>query len=362
VEYGVRVGGDVTLEQLRQDFDAVYVGVGAQSGIRLGVEGEDLPGIYSGVEFLRRANSGQLTDAGGEVLVIGGGNAAIDAARVAARLGGRATIVYRRGRQEMPAIPEEIWEAEQEGVNLDYLAAPVKISAAAAGSAEPLEVTFIRMELGEPDRSGRRRPVPVEGSEFMMPADTVIAAIGQEPAMSGLTEMAGGDGWGEATGPAGQSNLPGVFIGGDMTAVNFATKAVGAGRQAARAMVAFLHGHTYREPYIPAPVLAHEMRLEYYNHAPRHDHQYLPPGERVKNFDEVNLPLSAEEAIAETGRCMSCGLCLVCDRCRIFCCEEAISKDISRPQGRVMFTDYAKCVGCGTCADVCPCHYIEMGY
>ncbi len=360
IRYGVRVGDDVSLEQLRVEYDAVFAGIGAQAGVRLEIEGEDLPGVYSGFDFLRRLNGGELNQVGEVTLVIGGGNAAIDAARVAVRLGSKTTIIYRRTRFEMPAIPEEIGEAEQEGVSFEFQAAPVSISRQGEGP-QPLEVTFIRMELGEPDESGRKRPVPVPGSEFTLRADAAVAALGQQPDFGGMEELAGEDGWG-AVKPSRESRVPGVFIGGDMLAAGFATMAVGQGRRAARAIVEFLNGRTSREPYMPPPIQAKDMRLDYYDHVSRNDHKYLPPEERTKSFDEVNLPLLAEAALAETKRCMSCGLCFACDRCRIFCCEEAISRDLSRPQGRVMFTDYAKCAGCGTCRDVCPCHYIEMGY
>ncbi|MBE0429683.1 MAG: FAD-dependent oxidoreductase [Thermoleophilia bacterium] len=367
--YGIRAGRDVPLEQLRQEYDAVYAAVGAQAGVRLAIEGEDLPGVYSGVDFLHRVNSGSLREAGGAVIVIGGGNAAIDAARVAMRLGSAATIVYRRSRMEMPAIPEEIREAKRENVGFEFLAAPVRIRAggpepggeAAGEGPHPLEVIFIRMELGEPDESRRRRPVPVSGSEFIMRADTVVAALGQRPDLEGIEGLAGEDGWG-AVQATRESAISGVFIGGDVIAQRFATYAVGEGRMAARAIAEYLRGRTYRQPYIPAPVRPGEIQLKYYDRIPRNDHGYLPLEERARSFAEVNLPLPEEDAIAETRRCMSCGLCFVCDRCRIYCCQEAISKDLRRRPGRIMFTDYAKCVGCGTCAEVCPCHYIEMGY
>jgi len=216
------------------------------------------------------------------------------------------------------------------------------------------------MELGEPDDSGRRTPVPIAGSEFTLPADTVVTALGQRPDLTGIEPVAGDSGWGRID-QSRQTRLPGVFAGGDLLELAFATYAVGHGRKAARAIVAHLNGREYKEPYIPAPVTNKEMILSYYPHVFRNDNDYLPPEERVKSFDEVNLPLSPEAAVAETGRCMSCGLCMTCDRCRIYCCEEAITRNMARGQGSVMFTDYTKCVGCGTCAEVCPCHYIEMG-
>lgn len=357
ISYGSRVGTDVQIGELRRDFEAVYAAVGAQLGNEPGIEGQGLPGVYTGIEFLSRVNSGELKDAGERVLVIGGGNAAVDAARVARRLGASVSIIYRRSRTEMPAIPEELWEAEEEGVSLEFLEAPLKIESDETGK---LLVTFIHMEQGEPDESGRPKPVPVAGTEFRLPADAVVTAFGQHADLSGLEEVAGDGMWGKVNANY-ESPVAGVFAGGDMVGPGLATIAVGQGRRAARAIVDYLYGRDYREPYIPAPVGHGQTILNYYPLAQRNDHGYLDAGERVNSFDEVNLSLSPEEAFEETKRCMSCGLCFACDRCRIYCCEEAISRDLSRPQGLTMFTDYAKCVGCGTCAEVCPCHYIEMG-
>lgn len=359
IAYNTRIGAGLSLADLRRDFDAVYVAVGAQTGNRLDLEGDDLPGVYAGVDFLRQVHAGDLSDAGRRVIVIGGGNASVDAARVSRRLGADATIVYRRTRTEMPAIPEEIREAEQEGVSLEYLASPIAIREGSNGS-HSLEATFIRMELGEPDKSGRRAPKPVPGSEFTMNADTLIACLGQHPDVTGVDEIAGAGGWVKVD-QSRQTGLEGVFAGGDLIGLKFATYAVGQGRRAARAIVAYLNGRAYKEPYIPAVVSHQELILSYYPHVIRNDHDYLPAEDRMQSFDEVNQPLAREAAVAEAERCMSCGLCMVCDRCRIYCCEEAITKDVSRGQGSVMFTDYTKCVGCSTCAEVCPCHYIEMG-
>ncbi|MCL5882736.1 MAG: FAD-dependent oxidoreductase, partial [Actinobacteria bacterium] len=139
IRYGVRVGADVTMEALRRDYEAVYVAVGAYKSMTMGIEGENLPGVLPSLEFLRRVNRGELKDAGARVLVIGGGNAAIDAARVAVRLGSEVTIVYRRTRQEMPAIVGEVWEAEQEGVRFEFQTAPIGITAAGKGNAGPAE-------------------------------------------------------------------------------------------------------------------------------------------------------------------------------------------------------------------------------
>jgi len=360
IRHGVRIGVDFTLEELRGEYGAVYVAVGAHKGISLEVQGDDLPGVLPAQEFLSRANSGELHDAGRKVLVIGGGNGAIDAARVALRLGAQVTVAYRRTRFEMPAIPSETLEAEKEGIKFEFQAAPLEITA--TGADQPaLAVNFIRTEPGLPDGSGRHRPVPVEGSGFSVPADTVIAAIGQRSDLSGIEGLADQAGR-VRTSPVFETSTPGVFAGGDMLSPGFATAAIGQGRKAAGAIDDFLQGRESRKPFIPAPIDASEMRLDYYRIEPRNDHAVELVEGRTGDFREVNLPLTLEEAVNETHRCMSCGRCFVCDRCRIYCPWEAISKDMTRPIGFNMFTDYAKCSGCSICAMTCPCHYIQMDY
>ena len=175
------IGPGHTLEQLKEEgFEAVYVGIGAHQGIRLGIEGEDLNGVVAGVDFLRRTALGQQESLGKKVAVIGGGNVAVDAVRTALRLGSEeALILYRRTREEMPAYEEEIEEALEEGVQIHYLTAPIRFIGDAAGRLTAVEC--IQMELGEPDASGRRRPVPVQGSQFQIPVDGVITAISQQP-------------------------------------------------------------------------------------------------------------------------------------------------------------------------------------
>lgn len=354
---GVRIGADISWDDVKKDYDAIYVAVGAQKGANMKVEGEDLEGVLAGVDFLKRINSGETVDVGGSVIVIGGGNTAVDAARVSRRLGAEVTILYRRTKAEMPAIHHEITAAEEENIRLELLAAPRSISKADNGT---ISVTCIRMELGEPDESGRRRPVPVEGSEFTVSADTVIAAIGQEPDLTQMEEIANEWGWAKVNAKK-ETAAAGVFAGGDVTAMDIATTAVGHGRQAAKVMNAYLKGEEYREPYVAKPVSYKEVRLDYYDVAPRHNEEEMPAEERIKSFAEVNKALVLEDAIKETKRCMSCGLCFSCDQCRIYCQREAVSKNLSQPQGSTMFIDYVKCSGCGICELACPCHYIEMG-
>ena len=167
------VGKDISIEQVRGEFDAVFVGIGAHQGVTLGCPGEDASNVLSGVEFLRLANTGRAVELGQKVLVVGGGDTAIDAARVALRMGAKVTLLYRRTRNEMPAIEEEIAGAEEEGIEFRFLATPIEVL---QENDRAIAVRCQEMELGEPDESGRRRPVPIAGREFMMEADTIIAA------------------------------------------------------------------------------------------------------------------------------------------------------------------------------------------
>ena len=360
IRYGVRIGADVKLDELRRQYGAVYVAVGAHRGISLEIRGDDLPGVWPAQDFLSRANTGELRNAGRRVLVIGGGNGAIDAARAALRLGAEVTVAYRRTRDEMPAIPSEISEAEKEGIRFEFQVQPLQINRSPDDRAA-LVVDLIRTEPGPMDSSGRHRPVAVEGSGFSASADTVIAALGQRSDLTGIEKLAGAGGRMQVS-PFFETPSPGVFAGGDMLSPGFATAAIGQGRRAARAIDDFLQGRASRRPFVPAPVDALEMRLDYYPTERRHDAGAEPVAERIRDFREVNLPLTREEAVSEAGRCMSCGRCFVCDRCRIYCPWEAISKDLTRPVGLNMFTDYAKCSGCSVCAMTCPCHYISMDY
>ena len=231
---GVAIGGDISLEQLRRENDAVYIAVGAQKGTAMPIEGMETPGVYIGVDFLDRIAAGERPDIGSRVLVVGGGNTAMDVCRSSVRLGAaEVSVLYRRTEKEMPANAEEIEEAREEGVRFDFLVSPVRISRLETG----LRVECRRMELGEPDASGRRRPVPLEGSEFTLDVDSCIMAIGQKVDSS----MAHGTDvhitrWGtfEVDAETLQTNVPGIFAGGDCeSGPDDAIKAIADGKKAA---------------------------------------------------------------------------------------------------------------------------------
>ena len=315
VKSGVRMGVDFTIQALRDEgFDAVFLATGAWDSRGLGVEGEELTGSISGTQFLIDRAFGKDTPVGDTVAVIGGGNTAIDAARTCWRLGAReVTVLYRRSRVEMPANDIEIEEAEKEGVSFHYLAAPTKLMGE-DGRLTHLE--YIDMELGEPDESGRRRPVPRKGTEKVIPVDTVIAAIGQFPVTDFLTD----DGvrvtrWNtielinETTG---ETTLEGVFAGGDaVSGASIAVEAIGAGRRAARSIHCYLNGKEVSPPEKAIGKGSHLPDVDELKPVPLSERVTMPElevSQRRENFNEVECGLGQQMASGEADRCLRCGL------------------------------------------------------
>jgi NADPH-dependent glutamate synthase beta subunit-like oxidoreductase/Pyruvate/2-oxoacid:ferredoxin oxidoreductase delta subunit len=351
------VGKDIPFDDLRKQYRAVFVGIGAHRGRLLGVEGEDAPNVISGQEFLNQVNSGKPVDVGEKVLVVGGGDTAIDAARVSKRLGaGEVTIVYRRTIEEMPAIDAEIEEAQKEGIKLEFLAAPVafhKEGERASG------MKCLRMKLGEPDASGRRRPIPIEGSEFDIAADVVIAAISQEPDFQGLESVGNSKDWIKAD-EGGRTAVEDVYAGGDATKLDIAVVAIAQGRHAAETITAALGGQQRERPAELPIIKADKMKLSYYEKAERNAGEQIPVGERFAGgLDlEINKTMSDEQALAESARCMSCGQCFLCGACWMYCQVSAIKQ--APVKGEPYTFELKYCDGCKKCAEECPCGYIEM--
>ncbi len=315
-----KLGEDFTVESLMSEgYDAVFVGTGAWASRRLGLEEEDrLQGVLSGTEFLIKRGLEEPTEVGKRVAVIGGGNTAIDAARTSWRLGAdEITVVYRRSRREMPANDIEIEEAEKEGVHFRFLAAPTRLLGQ-GGKLKALEV--IRMELGEPDASGRRRPVTVEGSETLIELDNVISAIGQFPDLTFLNKgkyesEVTVTKWDtiDAREDTMQTSVPSIFSAGDVVSgAATVVQAIGGARRAARSIHMYLMGSDVEPPA--------DMRKELFDAANEEDlRAHVPPEERAKmpelpverrrlNFEEVELGLMQEEATREAKRCLQCGL------------------------------------------------------
>ncbi len=313
---GTRLGRDFTVDSLLEDgYDGVFLALGAHNSRRMGIDGEDMAGVYPSIEFLKAWNLRSESLASGKVGVIGGGNSAIDAARVAVRQAGvsEVTVFYRRTRQEMPAYEEEIEGALEEGVKLELLVSPVGLFGKKRRLAE---VEFVKNELGEVDAGGRRRPVPKPGSEHRVPLDTLIVAIGEQAASIGPKTCAGIEMAGGAV-VVDERTLttkrPGVFAGGDLaTGPNTVIAAIAAGWRAAEVIDRYLRGRDLcqaAEPRLPRAYvepLAAEEEVQFA--APRAKAPTAPAAQRVHNFDEVEATVTVEDASREARRCLRCDL------------------------------------------------------
>jgi NADH-quinone oxidoreductase subunit F len=312
IRTNVRVGTDLSVDDiLKKGYDAVFVGVGAHESMKMGVPGEDLPGVLTGMKFLRAIHTGQKVDLGKKVCVIGGGNSAIDAARVARRMGCEVDIYYRRTRMEMPAFPEEIDGALEEGVRITYLAAPHRITAANGR----LVFECSRMKLGEIDSSGRRRPVPIEGSEFTSEFDTIISSISEQPQTGFLGSFVMLTRWGtvDVNGETLQSSKENIFAGGDaIRGPSTAIEAIRDGKRAAESIDAYLRGRTYVPEYAVTqpsvyvePVVMTEEEMASYQ---RVTMPSLSAPDRSNNFKEIDTGYTRDMAVRESRRCLRCDL------------------------------------------------------
>jgi len=334
IKLNTPLGENLTIEDLKNNgYEAIFIAVGAHISTKLEIPGEDLKGVYHGVEFLRRVNLDEKVEVGEKVVVVGGGNAAIDAARTVYRLGAKeVTIVYRRSRAEMPANEEEIEEAEKEGIKIFYLAAPTRI----LGKENKVnQVQCIRMRLGEPDTSGRRRPIPIEGSEFIIDADMIIPALGQSSDLSFLgshhkLNLVRGRGF-EVDPLTLETNLKGIFAGGDaVTGPDTVIEAMAAGRKAAISIDRYLNGEDMRVGREGEGSQESEIEVDTEGVEPkkRTEVATLPLSERKGNFKEVVLGFSEEEIIKEAKRCLACGGCSECMQCVEACKAEAVLHDM----------------------------------
>jgi formate dehydrogenase beta subunit len=318
----VRLGKDFDMGSLiSAGFDAVFLGIGAWDDYNLGIKGEDLKGCYKGIDFLSKVALGIPPKIGRKAAVVGGGNSAIDCVRTLIRLGAdEVYIVYRRTRTEMPANEMEIVAAEHEGVKFKFLAAPVSVVGDDEGNVTHLE--YLTMELGEPDASGRRRPVPVEGSESLLEVDMLITAIGQQPDVTfkedgkrlkdlNITKWNTIDNIPETL----QTGIPYVFTAGDSaTGASLVVEAIGGGRRAARSIHQYLTGKEIKpvtdslyKQHIPESIFnsVHGIRK-----TPRVKMPELPVNERIGSMIESDLVITESEAICESKRCLSC--CITC--------------------------------------------------
>jgi NADPH-dependent glutamate synthase beta subunit-like oxidoreductase/Pyruvate/2-oxoacid:ferredoxin oxidoreductase delta subunit len=349
------VGKDIPYQDLQKEYKAIFIGIGAHKGLMLRVEGEDAENVYTGTEFLHSINCGEMIDVGGKVIVIGGGDTAIDAARVSRRLGADVTILYRRTRTEMPAIDEEVEGALAEGVKIEFLAAPLEIY---RDGEKATGMKCQRMELGEPDDSGRRRPVPIEGDTYDLECHTIIAAISQEPDFTGFEDLKEGRDW-IKTDEKFQTKQEAIYSGGDNLNLDIAVTAVFHGRKAAEAIHEMITNEPMnKEPDMPL-IRTDKMQLTYYEANQPGSVTETDVDERLKALDtEVSKTLTQEEAVAVAKRCMSCGLCFDCGTCWSYCQDNAIIKPLVKGEPYKIKMEF--CKGCKKCGEQCPCGYIEM--
>jgi dissimilatory sulfite reductase flavoprotein subunit len=353
LECNVQVGVNLALDQLRREFDAVFLGPGAQKGVAIDLQGKSADNVYTGVDFLKQVNAGKWMEIGKDVVVIGGGNTAMDCARVAKRLGANVSVVYRRTRVEMPAITAEIDEAMEERILFRYHTNPVKLI---ADEGRVVGLLCVQMELKEPDASGRARPVPISGSEAFIPADTVIMATGQAVDYDGLDIRTVDDQW-VHTNENLMTSMDGVFAGGDaVSGLETVSLAIGQGTRAASAIEDYIDGNKESQLAQPPVIFSKDLNTYYYEKQKRFEKEAESIHMRLKNFREIYPAIDPEAIIEEAGRCFSCGLCFTCGNCHMYCPDCAVKVS---PSGGFEF-DYDFCKGCGLCSKECPCHYIQM--
>ncbi len=359
-------------------FNAVFIGTGVHGNNQLGINNENTKGVYPGLEFLGAVIRGKPPGLGKQTVVIGGGNSAIDSARCALRLGSQVSLYYHRSRKEMPAFEEEIYEAEREGLKVHFLRQPVEILASNG------KVTGIRLRqtmLGEPDKSGRRRPEPVPGTEFDLEVDSIITAIGESAELDFLPPEVQTERGRINVDELGLTSHPGVFAGGDaaLSTHNVAV-AIGSGKAAACAIDTWLKeekpndlkerimigqtgavsvarylktGNAHSSNTDTKHVVAFkEINTNYFETVARHKMRKLSMEERSSDFSEISLGFTQDAAVNEASRCFHCGVCTMCDNCYVFCPDVSISRKQVDDRGYEIAMDY--CKGCGICVNECP--------
>lgn len=367
-----RIGVDATFEEFKSHYDAVVVAIGAWSSMPIGCPGEDLEGVLGGIDFLQRVALGERPDIGDKVAIVGGGNTAMDACRTAVRLGAKEVyVVYRRTEAEMPAEQLEIDEAREEGVIYKFLTNPAEI---VGENGKVKEMKLQIMELGEPDESGRRRPVPVEGKFETLPVTCVISAIGQKANVAGFEGIElNRKGIIAADETSYRTSVEGVFAVGDATnqGASIAIEAIGEARRCAKVVDLYLHGVQvpYQKTYLSVKNVSPEYFADYIK-LPRAKMPTRPAEERKHDFQEINLGFSEAQARAEAARCLDCG-CHDFAECKLIRCAnlyelqpERIQRLKGDGEGKVhpsykekrlvaIERDQGKCILCGQCVRLC---------
>ncbi|MEW6377236.1 MAG: FAD-dependent oxidoreductase [Thermodesulfobacteriota bacterium] len=332
------VGKELNLEKLRKEYDAVYIAAGAHKAEKLGIPGEDLQEVIHGVTFMRIVNLKEDLKIGDRVAVVGGGNTAMDTARSSLRLGAKeVSIIYRRTREEMPVDHRELEQVEEEGIKVHYLTSPVRVLTKDGMRVSGLQC--IRNRLGEPEKDGRRRPIPIDGTEFDIDIDLLIPAVSQSPDISFLPEEIGFEisKWDRlAVNPETfETNVPGIFAGGDfVTGPRDVIRVIGDGRKAALSIHSYLSGTKIeKRPAYFTPVSEVEIEFDL-EKIPRQKMETIPIQERNSIYREVESGLSKHVAVQEAKRCLQCHIFTIFDR--------------------------TKCILCGSCVDICPKYCFRM--
>ncbi|MBF0446077.1 MAG: NAD(P)-binding protein [Magnetococcales bacterium] len=366
VKTGVKVGKDLTLNDLREQYDAVFLAVGAQTGRNIPIPGADGASVTNAIEFLRSYELDHDNHkVGKHVVVIGDGDVAMDAARLALRRGSKATLLCGVAREEMNASQIEFDEAKAEGTDMKFQTGSIEVLRDAAGNMTGVKcIRMVRKEKGE---DGWNHKIPFfryksePGSEFELNADMLVAAIGQTTDMTGL-DAATQNTPSLAVDYNMQINgMEDVFGGGDAVQISLLTTAIGHGRKAAGNIGLFLDNKPLPKRSRVEVIKYEKLKSDFFvnQESPKRNLRHIQKVEG--DWDETLVALSQEDAKKQSDRCMSCGMCFECNQCMLYCPQEAIVKYRDNPEGEVMYTQYDRCVGCHICAEVCPTGYIDMG-
>ena len=351
------IGSNLTLEELRDRYEVIFLGLGAPVGRELGIPGEDGPGVIPGIAYLRGRKQRTRSQIGKRVAVIGGGNTAIDAARSARREGSQVTVLYRRSEIEMPAVAHEVEDARKEGVRFRFLVSPSRF---VHESGELRKVELQDMRLGKADEQGRRRPVPIPGKLQSLSVDTAIVAVSQVPEGCGISSSDDGHEW-LCTDDDGKLD-DNIWAGGDDRGPGIASHAIAQGRRAAEAVHAELRGEPHRHETLDRKaVIDGTVKTDYYREQQRRCRSRRPEAEWLSQPElEIEQTMSSEQAFQEAARCMSCGLCFDCRQCFMYCNAGGFSRIKEPEPGHYFALDLEACEGCSKCIEVCPCGYLDV--
>ena len=352
------IGRDVTLDELRKRHATLYLGLGAHQGRSLSLAGGDGPSVWTGIDYLAKVNNGEKVELGTNVVIVGGGNTAIDVARTARRSGADVTVLYRRSRLEMTAIQSEVEEMLEEGVKLIFLATPVRLER--DDDEKPEILVASRTTLGELDSSGRRRPEIIEKSEFSLPVNSLITAVSKTPALKGFEALKNDNGWlqTDSHGILDEN----ILAGGDTLSIGFAGNAIVQGRTAAEALHARLRGIQLTDLPVEdrSSIGPTKIKFDSKPNSSAVRSAKLPSDDRVEKGEaEVVSTISEHQFLQEVERCFSCGSCMGCGQCSMFCTLACHVKLEEVGPGMYFTLMLDACKDCGKCIEVCPCGFLD---